>query len=389
MTRADMDKVRDQFVAAAEMAERAGFDMIELHAAHGYLLSSFITPLSPTAHRRIWRHARKPHALSAGGVPCGARRVAGGQADLGAHLGHDWVGDEGVDAGRGGRDREAAARRPASTSCDVSAGQTSIRCQAGLWPHVPDAVLRPHPQRGRHADHGGRQHLRADHVNSILMAGRADLVCLARPHLADPYWTLHAGGEAERSPGEMAETYWPGRDQAYRLAERAGADDGESDDVATRAGHRRRHGRRRAIALALAAAGASRSRSAAGGASRSKRWPRSESPIYIAAVTGRRDRRGVDGRTHAASEAARGPFDIVIANAGIAVSAPAAQDDAGRLEPDARGQPDRRVPDRAPARGGMIASAARAGSSFIASTPGSRAMPMSRPMSRPSMASSA
>jgi anthraniloyl-CoA monooxygenase len=46
MSREDMDQVRDQFVAAAEMAERAGFDMIELHMAHGYLLSSFITPLT-------------------------------------------------------------------------------------------------------------------------------------------------------------------------------------------------------------------------------------------------------------------------------------------------------------------------------------------------------
>ncbi len=59
-----------------------------------------------------------------------------------------------------------------------------------------------------------------DHVNSILMAGRADLVCLARPHLADPYWTLHAAaalgdyGEAWPAP------YWPGRDQLWRLTER-------------------------------------------------------------------------------------------------------------------------------------------------------------------------
>ena len=59
-----------------------------------------------------------------------------------------------------------------------------------------------------------------DHVNSILMAGRADLVCLARPHLADPYWTLHAAAAL----GDK-ETAWPlpylaGRDQMQRLAER-------------------------------------------------------------------------------------------------------------------------------------------------------------------------
>jgi anthraniloyl-CoA monooxygenase len=59
-----------------------------------------------------------------------------------------------------------------------------------------------------------------DHVNSILMAGRADLVCLARPHLSDPYWTLHAAAAL----GDHCETwpapYWPGRDQLRRLTER-------------------------------------------------------------------------------------------------------------------------------------------------------------------------
>jgi hypothetical protein len=64
--------------------------------------------------------------------------------------------------------------------------------RAGLRPHVPDAVRRPDPQRSARLDHGGRQHLRADHVNSILAAGRADLVALARPHLVDPMWTLRA-----------------------------------------------------------------------------------------------------------------------------------------------------------------------------------------------------
>ena len=76
MDRADMNRVRDQFVAAAEMADRAGFDMLELHFAHGYLLSSFITPAHQQAHRSIRRLARKPDALSAGDfstrcAPCG------------------------------------------------------------------------------------------------------------------------------------------------------------------------------------------------------------------------------------------------------------------------------------------------------------------------------
>jgi anthraniloyl-CoA monooxygenase len=57
-----------------------------------------------------------------------------------------------------------------------------------------------------------------DHVNSILMAGRADLVCLARPHLADPYWTLHAAVTLGDRGVKWPDPYLPGRDQIYRLA---------------------------------------------------------------------------------------------------------------------------------------------------------------------------
>jgi anthraniloyl-CoA monooxygenase len=60
----------------------------------------------------------------------------------------------------------------------------------------------------------------ADRANSILMAGRADLVCLARPHLADPYWTLHQAVKLNDRHVKWPDPYLPGRDQAYRLAER-------------------------------------------------------------------------------------------------------------------------------------------------------------------------
>jgi len=59
-----------------------------------------------------------------------------------------------------------------------------------------------------------------DHVNSLLLAGRADLVCLARPHLADPYWTLHAGVALGDEEVKWPDPYLAGRDQAYRLRER-------------------------------------------------------------------------------------------------------------------------------------------------------------------------
>jgi anthraniloyl-CoA monooxygenase len=60
-----------------------------------------------------------------------------------------------------------------------------------------------------------------DHVNSILMAGRADLVCLARPHLSDPYWTLHAAIQLEDGATPWPLPYLAGRDQALRLRQRS------------------------------------------------------------------------------------------------------------------------------------------------------------------------
>ena len=86
MTRADMDTVRDQFVAAVRMGIEAGFDMVELHAAHGYLLAELHLAAAEQAHRRIWRVTRKPPALSARSVRRDARRLAVGQADVGPHL---------------------------------------------------------------------------------------------------------------------------------------------------------------------------------------------------------------------------------------------------------------------------------------------------------------
>jgi anthraniloyl-CoA monooxygenase len=59
-----------------------------------------------------------------------------------------------------------------------------------------------------------------DHVNSILMAGRADLVCLARPHLADPYWTLHAAADQRHDDVTWPKPYWPGREQLVRIKSR-------------------------------------------------------------------------------------------------------------------------------------------------------------------------
>lgn len=219
ITRDEMIEIRNQFVLATEMAERAGFDMIELHAAHGYLISSFISPLSNvrtdafggslanrmrfplevfSAMRAVWP-AHKPMSV----------RISA----------NDWVGDDGVTP------QEAVEianifKDAGVDIIDVSAGQTSIDAkpvygrmfQTPFSDRIRNDLDMPTMAVGNIYE--------PDHVNSILMAGRADLVCLARPHLSNPYWTLHAGTQI----GDRHET-WPlpyqaGRDQSWRLADR-------------------------------------------------------------------------------------------------------------------------------------------------------------------------
>jgi anthraniloyl-CoA monooxygenase len=220
MDRADMDRVRDQFVAAAGMAKRCGFDMLELHMAHGYLLSSFITPLT---NRRtddyggsLENRMRYPleifHAVRAvwpEDKPISVRISA-----------NDWVEGEGI----GPAEAVEIARMLQAAGvdiCDVSAGQTSKRAK----PVYGRMFQTPFSDRIRNetgmATMAVGNIYEPDHVNSILMAGRADLVCLARPHLSDPYWTLHAAAGLGDTGEAWPEPYWPGRDQLHRLAERA------------------------------------------------------------------------------------------------------------------------------------------------------------------------
>jgi anthraniloyl-CoA monooxygenase len=219
MDRADMDRVRDEFVAAAEMAQRCGFDMLELHMAHGYLLSAFISPLT---NRRtdeygggIENRMRYPleifHAV---------RAVWPEEKPISVRISaHDWVGEEGVtpaDAVEIARLLQAAG----VDICDVSAGQTSKRAK----PVYGRMFQTPFSDRIRNetgmATMAVGNIFEPDHVNSILMAGRADLVALARPHLADPYWTLHAAARLNDRGVTWPNPYLPGRDQLYRLAER-------------------------------------------------------------------------------------------------------------------------------------------------------------------------
>ncbi len=218
-TRADMDRIRDQFVAAARMAERAGFDMIELHAAHGYLISSFISPVSnrrtdeyggSLENRMRWplEVFRAMRAVWPGDRPMSVRISA-----------NDWVGDHGVTP-QEAVDIARMFHEAGADIIDVSAGQTSIDAQ----PVYGRMFQTPFSDRIRNETGISTMAVgniyEADHANSILMAGRADLVAVGRPHLADPYWTLHQGAAIGDRHADWPLPYLAGRDQAWRLADR-------------------------------------------------------------------------------------------------------------------------------------------------------------------------
>jgi anthraniloyl-CoA monooxygenase len=220
MTRADMDEVRDQFVRSAEMAKRAGFDWLELHYAHGYLMSSFI---SPVTNRRtdsyggsLENRMRFPlevfHAV---------REIWPDEKPVSVRISaHDWVGANGIQP----QDAVVISRMLAEHGVDlidVSAGQTSVEAR----PVYGRMFQTPFSDRIRNeagvATLAVGNIYEPDHVNSILMAGRADLVCLGRPHLADPYWTLHAAADLRYEGAPWPKPYWRGRDQLNRLRSRA------------------------------------------------------------------------------------------------------------------------------------------------------------------------
>jgi anthraniloyl-CoA monooxygenase len=219
LTHAEMDDIRDEFVRAAEMAARIGFDWLELHYAHGYLMSSFITPLT---NRRTDEYGgslanRMRYPLE---VFRAVRSVWPEEKPISVRVSaHDWVGPDGIQP----QDAVNIARMLGEAGVDlvdVSAGQTSTRAQ----PVYGRMFQTPFSDQIRNeadiATLAVGNIYEPDHVNSILMAGRADLVCLARPHLSDPYWTLHAAA-ALRYPGlSWPKPYWPGRDQLFRLKTR-------------------------------------------------------------------------------------------------------------------------------------------------------------------------
>ncbi|OZC52483.1 oxidoreductase [Rhodococcus sp. WWJCD1] len=210
-TREDMDIVVADFVAAAERAVAAGFDLIEVHAAHGYLLSSF---LSPVANVRTDSYGgslenRLRFPLE---VFDAVRRAVPSSFPVSVRISAtDWAPDgntleDAVEIVRAFVDHGAAA-------IDVSSGQVT----KDEKPAFGRSYQTPFADRIRHevAAAAGVAVIAVgaissyDDVNSILLAGRADICALGRPHLYDPQWTLHAAAEQEyRGPGAQWPVQW-------------------------------------------------------------------------------------------------------------------------------------------------------------------------------------
>tara|TARA_Y100001934_G_C12343791_1_gene771683 strand:+ start:17 stop:2257 length:2241 start_codon:yes stop_codon:yes gene_type:complete len=219
MTEVQMQKVITQFVNSVKMANRAGFDMIELHAAHGYLISSFISPKSNIRKDKyggsLENRMRYPLEL-AKAIRLNWPKEKPMSVRISAN---DWLGEEGITP----EDSVEIAKMFKNIDIDiidVSAGQTSEDAK----PVYGRMFQTPFSDRIR--NEVGIKTMavgniyEADHVNSILMAGRADLVCLARPHLSDPYWTLRAGAKIGDRNEIWPKPYLAGRDQIWRLADR-------------------------------------------------------------------------------------------------------------------------------------------------------------------------
>lgn len=201
---AGLTEIRRQFAAATRRAARSGFDLLELHCAHGYLLSGFLSPLTnqrtDAYGGSLERRLRFPlevfdamRAVWPDDKPMTVRISA-----------TDWA-----DGGTTAEDAVAAARAFAAhgaDAIDVSTGQVV----ADERPEYGRSYQTPYADRIRNEARVPVIAVGAisswDDVNSILLAGRADLCALARPHLYDPHWTLHAAADQGYS-GDAAP--WP------------------------------------------------------------------------------------------------------------------------------------------------------------------------------------
>ncbi len=219
MDRADMDRVKADFVAATRRATSADFDMLEFHAAHGYLMSSFISPL--TNQRRdeyggsLENRCRYPLEVFRA-----MREVWPAAKPMSVRISaHDWVSggvtpDDSVDVAR--LFKEAGADIIHVSSGQVSKEEAPVygrMFQVPFSDQIRNELDVPTIAVGNIFE--------ADHVNTIIAAGRADLCALARPHLADAAWTLYAAAEQGYKEIPWPKQYQGGKLQLERNLERA------------------------------------------------------------------------------------------------------------------------------------------------------------------------
>ena len=211
MTRSDMDQVREQFVASTRAAAQAGADWLELHCAHGYLLSSFISPLTNQRSDEYGGslESRLRYPLE---VFAAVRAVWPADKPISVRISaHDWV--EGGITPADAVEIAKAFKAAGADMIDCSSGQVSkkekpvygrmfqtpfadrIRQEAGIATIAVGAISE------------------ADHANSILAAGRADLCAVARPHLANPAWTLSEAAKIGYSPVAWPRQYLSAKGQ--------------------------------------------------------------------------------------------------------------------------------------------------------------------------------
>ena len=218
MSRADMVRVCADFTRAARLAVDAGFDMLELHCAHGYLLSSFITPLS-NRRRDQYGGSLENRLRFPIEVFSSMRAVWPDRRPMSVRISAtDWVeggidGDQAVEIAR-------AFHAAGADIIHVSAGQTSPMAkpvygrmfQTPFSDRIRNETSIPTIAVGNITD--------ADQVNGIIAAGRADLCALARPHLVDPNWTLHAAAQLGYAQQPWPNQYLTGKEQLERTLRR-------------------------------------------------------------------------------------------------------------------------------------------------------------------------
>ena len=230
MTTDDMTRVKEDFVRATRMGIEAGFDWLELHCAHGYLLSAFICPL--TNHRtdeyggNLENRMRYPLE-----VFTAMREVWPEHLPMSVRISaHDWAAggntaDDAVEISR-------LFKNAGADLIDVSSGQTTREAK----PIYGRMYQTPFADRIRNevgiATMAVGGIYEADHVNSIIAAGRADLCAIARPHLADAAWTQHQAAQLG-----YREVWWPkqyetGKAQLERNLSRVQVD--KAEEQATR-----------------------------------------------------------------------------------------------------------------------------------------------------------